>query len=84
MNTVYRVAIIYPELEPVRAELPVAVISGSNWYGLGVDPQTDIIYVADAAGFLSNGSVLRYDREGNLAGQFDVGRGPRDFVFRQE
>jgi hypothetical protein len=84
VNTMYSVDLIYNDLEPVRVELPEEVVSGSNWYGLGIDPLTGIIYVADAAGFLSNGSVLRYDAGGTLIDRYDVGRGPRDFVFRNE
>jgi DNA-binding beta-propeller fold protein YncE len=83
-NTVYSIKLIYNDLEPVRVELPEEIVAGSNWYGLGVDPETDMIYVADAAGFLSNGAVSRYDAGGNLIDVFDVGRGPRDFVFRNE
>ena len=83
-NTIFSVDIIYNELEPARVELPQVVASGTNWYGIGVDPETGILYVADAAGFLSNGRVLRYDMSGNLIDQFDAGRGPRDFVFRKE
>ncbi|MBS0000401.1 MAG: hypothetical protein KFF73_15575 [Cyclobacteriaceae bacterium] len=84
VNTVYRVELIFNGFEPLRVELPEEVVSGSNWYGIGIDPQSDVLYIADAAGFQSNGSVLRYDPAGNLIDQFDVGRGPRDFVFRNE
>jgi len=81
-NKVYRVQLMFESLEPLRAGIPQEVVSGQNWYGLGLDPASDILYVADAAGFQGNGSVYRYNLEGDLIDQFFVGRAPRDFVFR--
>lgn len=84
LNAVYRVVLIYNGIEPLVVEAPEMVVSGQNWYGLGVDPASEIIYVADAAGFQSNGSIYRYAQNGNLIDKYFVGRGPRDFIFRTE
>ena len=59
-----------------------AIITGQNFYGLGVDPVNDVLYIADANAFSGNGTVIRYDSDGNEIDDLAVGRGPRDFVFR--
>ncbi len=83
-NAIYKVKLTIEDNGPAMAELPLMVVSGRNWYGLGVDPVEDILYVADAVGFQGNGTVFRYDLNGNLIDEFFVGRGPRDFIFRYD
>ena len=61
-----------------------SVISRKNLYGLGVDPDQDNIYVSDAAGFQSNGTIFAYSSGGALLDSAQVDRGPRDFVFVNE
>ncbi len=56
--------------------------SATQFYGLGVDPETGEIYVADAAGFQGNGTVYRYDSDGTLKGDFPAGTAPNGFVFK--
>ncbi|MBN8578033.1 MAG: SMP-30/gluconolactonase/LRE family protein [Cytophagales bacterium] len=51
-------------------------------YGIGVDPQTDEIYLADAKGFAANGTIYRYTATGTLVDEFTSGKGPNGFVFR--
>ncbi|MDH5367413.1 MAG: hypothetical protein OEW67_10520, partial [Cyclobacteriaceae bacterium] len=53
-----------------------------NFYGIGVDPATDIIYAGDAKGFQGNGVVFRYNSDGSAIDSFNVGRGPNGFVFK--
>ncbi len=57
------------------------IVSGSNYYGVGISPD-DILYIADANAFQGNGTVYRYDLEGTEIGQFNAGRGPNGFIFR--
>ncbi len=83
-NTVYQVQLIFNGMESPMVESPVEFVSGQNWYGLGMDPLKNILYVADAAGFQGNGSFYRFDLNGDLIDKYFVGRGPRDFVFRTE
>lgn len=59
-----------------------SIIDGTNLYGIGVDPETDMIYVADANGFQGNGTIIRYNPDGTQYDTFTVGRGPSGFVFR--
>ena len=51
-------------------------------YGIGVDPQTGEIYVADAVDFSQSGVVRRYTAEGILIDQFRVGINPNGFAFK--
>lgn len=53
----------------------------ANFYGLGIDPTHNIIYVSDAIDFVQPGQVRRYRPDGTLLGQFGVGIAPGDFGF---
>lgn len=58
-----------------------ALITQPNLYGLGVDPQSGIIYLGNHNGFQGNGTVLRYE-QGSFIDNFAVGVAPNGFVFR--
>lgn len=58
-----------------------SVLARRNLYGLGVDPSTAYVYVADAAAFQTNGIIYVYSDSGALLDSAGVDRGPRDFVF---
>ena len=78
-NNIYRVSTqtpVVPQSAFITATDAVQV------YGIGVDPQTDIIYVADAKGFQSNGTIFRYKSDGTVMDSFTAGKGPNGFVFR--
>jgi DNA-binding beta-propeller fold protein YncE len=60
-----------------------ALISGNNFYGVGIDPVTDIIYVGDNKNFQSNGIVIRYQTNGTTLDTLASGRGPNGFLFRK-
>jgi YVTN family beta-propeller protein len=51
-------------------------------YGFGIDPQTEMLYLADAKAFSSNGTVYRYNIDGTAADQFTAGIAPNGFVFK--
>lgn len=64
--------------------LPVnpLIARGSMYlYGIGIDPKTGVIYVADAAGFTSDGTVSRYQPDGTFINSFTAGIGPNGFYF---
>lgn len=73
-NTVYKANIFLPNSYE-------SIISEENLYGLGIHPQKDEVYVADAVAFQGNGKVYVYDFSGNKINEFGAGRGTRDFVF---
>ena len=58
------------------------IITGRNFYGLGVHPKTGVIYVADANAFQSNGTIIRYKNDGTEMDSFAAGKGPNGFIFR--
>lgn len=53
-----------------------------NFYGLGIDPQTSLIYVSDAVDYISYGKVLIYKPNGTYVKQFGAGIIPGDFWFQ--
>lgn len=53
------------------------------FYGLGVDPATNEIYVADAIDYVQKGVIYHYSAEGNLIHSFKAGIIPGAFAFRQ-
>lgn len=55
--------------------------SGVGFYGIGIDPKTDILYVADAKGFVGSGTVFTYTTSGTAISSYASGRGPNGFVF---
>ena len=56
---------------------------GRLFYGLGLDHQTDEIYLSDAIDYQQHGVVFRFDANGNELDHFRVGIIPGDFVFHQ-
>ena len=57
-------------------------IIGTSFYGLGIDPTTDIIYGADAGDYSSAGKVLRYTNAGVALDTLIVGVIPSSFYFK--
>lgn len=63
--------------------LPPSPLVTRNFYGIGVDPEENILYGADAGNFTSNGKVIRYDvTTGAALDSAEVSVGPNGFVFR--
>ncbi len=64
--------------------LPVnPIINKENrlFYGLGIDPKYNEIYVSDTKDFNANSDVYRYDFNGKLLGKFISGKITGDFYF---
>jgi flagellar hook-associated protein FlgK len=51
-------------------------------YALGVDPETDEVYIGDALNFATPGIVYIYKPDGTLRTSFAAGINPTQFVFR--
>lgn len=64
----------------VNGTTPNELVAG-NFYGLGVDPVRDEIYVSDALSFAENGVIYRYNTQGTLIHQFQGGIVPGNFSF---
>jgi YVTN family beta-propeller protein len=52
-----------------------------NFYGIDVDPNTDIIYGADAKDFTVKGEIYKYSNTGVFMDSYSVGIVPSGFVF---
>ncbi|MDX2245451.1 MAG: hypothetical protein SF052_01640 [Bacteroidia bacterium] len=57
---------------------------GSYFYGLGVDPLSGTLYIADALDFTQRGAMLRFDENGTPVDTFRTGVIPSGFVFLEE
>ena len=55
--------------------------SGKLFHGLGIDPSSGIIYIADAIDYVQKGKVYRYSSDGTLIDSFNAGIIPSDFYF---
>lgn len=77
-NGVYRMAINDSSLPTA----PFIDQSGSNFYGLGIDPSTNEIYISDAIDYVQKGVIYRYQSNGNLINTFRAGIIPGEFYFR--
>ncbi len=64
--------------------LPTAVFfekENANLNGLGVDPITNTVYVADAKDYSSNGAVYQLDFSGSKTNEYEVSKVPGEFYF---
>lgn len=64
-----------------KALSPAPLVSGENFYGLGINPTTRKLYVSNSNAFSGPGEIFVYDAEGNLLDQQTVGVGPSSFMF---
>jgi len=89
-NTIYFLSVAsFPSTETKVFEFEItsttapseALIEGENFYGIGIHPASNTLYIGNSNGFISNGEVLLYDTEGNELDDFNTGIGPNGFVF---
>ena len=55
---------------------------GRNFYGLGIEPNSGIVYVSDAIDHVQRGKVYRCSPNGTVINEFLAGTTPGSFVFR--
>jgi hypothetical protein len=60
---------------------PIINKGNYNLYGLGIDPQTGTIYLADAVDYVQVGKIYRYNPDGSFINSFAAGIIPSDFYF---
>jgi len=77
-NGIYRMSIT----ATVTPTAPFIAQSGVNYYGLGIDPSTNEIYVSDAIDYVQKGMIYRYQSNGTLIHTFRAGISPGDFYFK--
>ena len=59
-----------------------AFISGDSFYGFGIDPSDDMVYVG-ISNPTANGTVVRFNSDGTELDNFPAGRFPNAFEFRK-
>lgn len=57
------------------------IITGERFYGVGCNPETGVIYVADHNNYAGNGKVMVYSKQGVKIEEHEVGVLPSSFVF---
>jgi len=80
-NGVYRMS-VYDNVLPSALLIPAQQLQ--YYWGLGIDPEKNRIYLSDPKGFIQNGSVGIYQPDGQKLKSFDVGIGPGFFSFETE
>lgn len=78
-NSVYAVSTTATE-PPVAPLLTEA--AATDFYGIGIEPDTDILYLSDAKAFAGNGTVFRYTITGTTVDNVVAGIAPNSFVFK--
>ncbi|HEY0976018.1 MAG TPA: DUF5074 domain-containing protein [Flavobacteriales bacterium] len=77
-DAVFRMAITDDAL-PTAPFIPT---NDRNFYGLGVEPRTGMVHVADAIDYVQRGRVFRYAPDGSSVGSYTAGIIPGSFCFR--
>ena len=70
------------DAESLPAE-PFLPYAGTLYYGLGVDPDTAEVYVADAIDYVQHAAVYRFSPEGEALDTLRVGIIPGSFCFKR-
>ncbi|MFC5268990.1 YncE family protein [Adhaeribacter terreus] len=70
------------QMETTAPALPATAFINRDFSGLGIDPETNIIYGAITTSFTTNGKVIRYTPAGAAQDSFTVAIGPNNFLFR--
>ncbi len=77
-NGVYALPINATQLN----QQPLIPESKRLFYGLGVDPFSNVIYVSDAIDYVQKGIIYRFQSNGQLINSFRAGIIPNDFYFK--
>ena len=70
-------------LDNVLPSVPFIASGTHQFYGLGVEPQTGVVYVSDAIDFVQRGRVYRYNSSGTEINNFLAGINPSQFIFQK-
>lgn len=57
------------------------LFANKEFYGLGIDPVSGIVYGGNVPGFTQNGYIFRYSTSANLVDSMEVGIAPNWFTF---
>lgn len=57
------------------------IFEGDDFYGVGVNPQTDVLYTAEIYGFTANSTLKIFNSKGSLLNQTSAGMAASRFMF---
>jgi len=61
---------------------PLIPSNGKNFYGLGINPHNNHIYISDAIDYVQRGKIYIYKPDGSVASDFLAGIIPGGFYFK--
>ncbi|MEX0982765.1 MAG: DUF5074 domain-containing protein [Bacteroidales bacterium] len=80
----YRLMVLSDDPPDLFIEGPATTGLSGGFYGLGIDPYSGEVYIADAIDQVSRGRVYRYRPDGTPVDTFTTGINPGFFCFRPE
>ena len=86
-NRIYFIARDVWRIEADAESLPATPFlpyAGTLYYGLGVDPDTAELYVADAIDYVQHAAVYRFSPDGQAVDTLRVGIIPGSFCFKRQ
>jgi hypothetical protein len=81
-KNIYRHMVLSDRPPELFIESPYTSTLTGGFYGLGVDPFSGEIYLADAIDQVQQGVVYRYKPDGTVVDTFKTGINPSFFCFR--
>ncbi|MGI9192061.1 MAG: hypothetical protein ACR2IL_08050, partial [Chitinophagaceae bacterium] len=78
MNGLYRMSVNELNL-PTQAWIPAP--GGTYFWGYGIHPKTGAVYLSDPKGFTQQGSILKYNSQGQYQQTLRGGIGTNTFYF---
>ena len=75
LTTVYQVDLSTQLVTPL-------IDGGFALYGIGINPESNDIYIGDSNAFQSTGTGFRYSDQGDKIDEFATGIGPNGFLFK--
>jgi len=75
---------IYQLISDAASITPTKLIDGStkNFYGIGIEPKSGHIFVADAIDYIQKGKIYSFKSNGSSLGEFKVGLIPSKIYFK--
>ncbi len=76
-NDIWKINVSNPEFP----QIPFISADGKQFYGIGVDSNTDDLYISDAIDYVQRGKIMIYNKDGKFISSFDAGIIPGGFFF---